>query len=73
MADNPFDVFLSFAHNDSSLAGALADALEKKGLRVWYDKRRLRLGDSFLHTIEDALEQSRCFLLLISPDYFRGQ
>ena len=73
MTETQFDVFLSNAHRDSSVAAALAKALKKKGLRVWYDQEQVRLGDSFLRDIEYALEHSHCFLLLISPHYSRSQ
>jgi len=73
MSGTQFDVFLSYVREDSSLAAALAEAIVKKGLRVWYDQGQLRMGDSILRALEKALEKSRCFLLLISGNYTRSQ
>jgi hypothetical protein len=70
---NEHQIFLSYSQKDSHTASQLVDALEKRGLRVWYDKGKLRIGDSFLRGIEKALEQSDYFILLLSPEYLKSQ
>ena len=73
MSEPKYDVFLSYSRAKAATAKELADALTNHGLRVWHDAGQLRIGDSALRGIEDGLEESRCFLLLISPQYFQEQ
>ena len=42
-------------------------------MRVWYDEGELRWGDTLLRQLEDALEHSRYYVLVISPDYVSSQ
>ncbi|RMD91685.1 MAG: toll/interleukin-1 receptor domain-containing protein [Calditrichaeota bacterium] len=70
---NQYDIFLSYSPKETSFAQQLARALKKQGLKVWYDEGKLRIGDSILRRIESALEKSRFFILVVSPDYFNSQ
>lgn len=57
-------VFLSHAGVDSPRVSPIASALQDEGLRVRLDREELRVGDSFLSFMEDALKTSDyCFLL----------
>jgi tetratricopeptide (TPR) repeat protein len=72
-----YDAFISYSHaQDKPIAAALQAAIQKLG-RPWYRRRVLRLfrDDTSLSatphlwpTIEQALSQSRFFLLLASPE-----
>ncbi|HLM56325.1 MAG TPA: toll/interleukin-1 receptor domain-containing protein [Pyrinomonadaceae bacterium] len=68
-----YDVFVSYSHKDVPFVRRLVNALEARGIKAWYDSEVLRVGESFMRQIGDALEQSRYFLLVISPDYLAGQ
>lgn len=68
-----YDVFVSYSKKDGPFADSLVKALDGEGVKVWHDRGVMRFGDSFMHNIEDALEQSRYFLLIISPDYLSSQ
>ena len=68
-----YDVFVSYSKRDAGFVRSLVDALEARGVKTWYDGGELRVGESFMRRIEDALEQSRYFLPVISPDYLSGQ
>jgi len=68
-----FDAFISYSAEDGLFAKNLANALRNQGLKVWYDEGKLRFGDSFLREIENALEESRYFILILSPSYFDKQ
>ena len=59
-------VFLSYAHADKPLARALRDELVAKGCRVWIDEGELRLGDSLLESISEALGQVDFVIALVS-------
>jgi HD-GYP domain-containing protein (c-di-GMP phosphodiesterase class II) len=73
-AKNAFqwDVFISHASEDKDrIARPLAEALRKKGLRVWYDEFSLKVGDSLHQKIDEGLEQSRFGVVILSPRFFR--
>src|SRR5437764_4694056 len=71
-----YDAFLSYSHaKDMPIAAALQSAVQKLG-KPWYRRRALRVfrDDTSLSatphlwsSIEQALDQSRYFILLASP------
>jgi len=66
-----WDVFISHAWEDKEdIAGPLAEALRRKGLRVWYDEFTLTLGDSLRRSIDRGLAQSRYGVVILSPHFF---
>jgi formylglycine-generating enzyme required for sulfatase activity len=66
-----WDVFISHAWEDKEdIARPLAEALRRKGLRVWYDEFTLTLGDSLRRSIDRGLAQSRYGVVILSPNFF---
>jgi hypothetical protein len=59
------DVFISYSREDQARARAIADALEARGLSVWWD-RHATPGVPFDEEIEAQLARSRCALVLWS-------
>ena len=51
---NPFsyDVFLSHSSKDKAVVRPLAERLRKDGLKVWFDEREIKPGDSIPAKIE---------------------
>ena len=66
-----WDVFISHAWEDKEdIARLLAEALRRKGLRVWYDEFTLTLGASLRRSIDRGLAQSRYGVVILSPNFF---
>ena len=66
-----WDVFISHAWTDKEdIARPLAEALRRKGLRVWYDEFTLTLGDSLRRSIDRGLAESRYGVVILSPNFF---
>ena len=66
-----WDVFISHAWEDKEdIARPLAEALRRKGLRVWYDEFTLRVGDSLRRSIDHGLANSRYGVVILSPNFF---
>lgn len=74
---NVVDVFISYAHEDHSVATQLTSHLEAMGFSVWWDKR-IHAGQDFEQSIEMNLRVAKCVLVLfskhsISSTYVRGE
>jgi hypothetical protein len=67
-----YDVFISYAHQDLPFVDALVRHLKDQRISVWFDRGMLRLGDSFSNSVQEALEHSKYFLLVISPSYLKS-
>ena len=53
----PADVFISYSSKDVAHAEALEALLEKAGLTVWRDKKRLVPGEHYVFSIHDGIEE----------------
>ena len=62
-----YDCFISYASPDVPFAQALCDCLVAAGLRVWFDKARLRDGYNWHEEIEAGCEASRVVLPVLTP------
>lgn len=65
-----YDLFLSYAHEDQAFARPLADALERQGVRVWFDETVMRVGDSLRESIDRGLARSRFGVVVFSHSFF---
>ncbi|MFI5380760.1 MAG: toll/interleukin-1 receptor domain-containing protein [Tepidisphaerales bacterium] len=59
-------VFLSYAHEDRPAVQAIHDALQRAGVDVWFDARKLQAGDDWEHTIKQRIRNCSLFLPVIS-------
>jgi hypothetical protein len=60
-------IFISHAHEDKTLARPLAEALGRQGYRVWLDEAELRIGDSLVEKIADAIAEGDFVVAIVSP------
>jgi hypothetical protein len=71
MPEFEFDAFLSHASEDkTTFVEPLAHELTKLGLKIWYDRFSLRVGDSLHDSIELGLSNSLYGVVVLSPAFF---
>jgi len=61
-------VFLSYASQDSEAARRLCDALQSKGVEVWFDQSELRGGDEWDHSIRRQIKACALFIPIVSAN-----
>ena len=57
-------IFISYSSANKTLAKAVCEGLEKKGLKCWMAPRDISIGEEYAEAIIEAIE-SACLLLLI--------
>jgi hypothetical protein len=62
----PGSVFISYAREDLATAIRVGQALASAGVRIWLDRQRLRVGDNYENTLEQAVKDASFFISLIS-------
>ncbi|MBW2663182.1 MAG: TIR domain-containing protein [Deltaproteobacteria bacterium] len=65
-----YDVFMSHSSKDKPAVRELAKRLKADGLCVWFDEWEIKPGDMIGLKIEQALEQSRALVLVMSANAF---
>lgn len=66
-----YDLFISHASEDKEeLVQPLAEALQRAGVRVWYDRFVIGWGDSIRKLIDDGLSTSRFGVVVLSTAFF---
>ena len=66
------DIFLSYKSEDSEKAQKIAEAIEKKGYTVWWD-RIIPPGRSFDEVIEEELDEAKCVVVLWSEKSIKAK
>ncbi|KAM5570050.1 TMV resistance protein N [Rosa sericea] len=66
-----YDVYLSFRGEDTrnSFTGHLYKALIQKGYKTFLDDKTLWMGESISKLFNDAIEESRAFIIIFSEGY----
>ena len=68
--EDEYDVFISHAWEDKEdFVEEFVIELEKLGLKVWYDKAKMKLGDSMRQKIDSGLNKSKYGIVILSPNY----
>lgn len=60
-------VFISYSHHDQVLVRAVAERIQSNDFHVWLDEWDLRVGDSLVERISEALNQVDFVVTFISP------
>lgn len=63
-----YDVFISYSRADEDIVKKLYDALTNKGVKVWYDRNCLGLGDEFMNEIRNAIRTCKLFTPVLSKN-----
>ncbi|XVF81815.1 hypothetical protein PTKIN_Ptkin15bG0186300 [Pterospermum kingtungense] len=69
--DSEYQIFLSFRGGDTRLnfTAFLLQALEDKGLNVFFDEKKLTFGDKLNPELLAAIEASKIAVIVLSEDY----
>src|SRR3990172_8517947 len=68
--EQKYDCFISHASEDKeALVEPLAMELHRLGVRVWFDRFAIKVGDSLSRSIDDGLATSRYGILVISKGF----
>ncbi|MDK9657152.1 toll/interleukin-1 receptor domain-containing protein [Propionibacterium freudenreichii] len=74
MAAAQSDVFLSHASEDKEeIARPLREALEDRGLVVWFDEVKIKVGQSIRQEIEKGIAGAKFGVVILSPSFFAKQ
>ena len=66
-----YDFFISHASEDKDgFVRGLAEALQDRGAKVWYDDFTLKVGDSLRRGIDQGLANSRFGVVVLSKHFF---
>jgi uncharacterized protein YjbI with pentapeptide repeats len=61
-----FSCFISYSSNDSAFAIQLHKDLQANGVRCWFDKKNIKIGDKILDTIFAEIRKHEKLLLVLS-------
>jgi hypothetical protein len=67
--EGKWDCFISYASNDrETVASLLANELQAKGLRVWFDQFEIKPGMQLLRSINEGLANSKVGIVILSQN-----
>lgn len=61
-------VFISYAHQDESIARSLFHKMTEQGFPVWLDNIKMRTSDDYERLIKTAIDQCKIFIPIISSE-----
>lgn len=59
-------IFISYSRNDKQFVDKLATRLVKYRARVWVDRWELKVGDSIVQRIQDAIKEADALIVVLS-------
>ena len=67
MADDSYDVFVSYSRADGRHAADIDSVLRDKGLKTYFDRRNLEAGLPWVRALERAIGAAKALIVLIGP------
>lgn len=61
-----YSCFISYSSNDFAFANQLFNDLQSNGVRCWFDKKDMKIGDAIQDTIFSAIRKHEKLLLILS-------
>lgn len=61
-------IFISYSHEDRLIAEMLSQRINQIGFHTWIDFAGIKGGDEWRQSIDEALEHSSAFLILLTPE-----
>ena len=72
--NSEWDVFISHASEDKDdFVRPLSEALQARGVSVWFDELTLTVGDSLRRSIDRGLARSRFGVVIVSPNFLNKE
>ena len=68
-----YDVFASYPHKDKQAVRRIVKALEERGLRVWWDEKRIQEFSSISNAVQTGLGRSKVLLAYYSKAYLQSR
>ena len=59
-------IFISYSRQDQAFVTNLAAALVKKNVHIWVDTWELKVGDSIISKVQDAIKTSSALIIVLS-------
>ena len=66
-------IFLSYSHNDRDKARQIANELRKANLDIWFDEYEIKVGESLIEKIRQAMGKSNYVVMIISKDSVKSK
>jgi hypothetical protein len=67
VADDTYDVFVSYSRADGRHAAEIDSVLRDKGLKAFFDRRNLAAGLPWVRALEQAIGAAKAAIMLIGP------
>jgi hypothetical protein len=67
VANEPYDVFVSYSRADARHAAEIDSVLRAKGLKSFFDRRNLAPGLPWVRALEEAIGVAKAVIVLIGP------
>src|SRR5687768_16770335 len=69
MPEYPFDVFVSYAHQDIEFARQVVHWIRSSGFQVWFDEEQLVPGSRFRAGLQQGLRESQHLVTILTNSY----
>lgn len=67
VANDTYDVFISYSRTDTRHAAEIDSILRTKGLKPFFDRRNLAPGLPWVRALEQAIGAAKATIVLIGP------